>query len=355
LEAAEIVTANDVDRLTEQRRRARIVLIAAPAFLSLLLLLPGLLLNPEYLYYRFGLRIEWIAITVLGLLLVSAAGTVMWYLQTGFKRETEANQAARFAVSEAERVRQEVLRSAAMEEERRKVLEVQLFEMRHELEISRARSEAAARADREPLVAELLSRARSEAADGLIKEIENRLEVTAKSRGVLRAIEAIFSASDLRLSNETEALSRRGNLNLVLGSATTALGLALLAFFVLYSTPPAKSLVEFGMHFILRVTLVIFIQVFAYFFLRLYKSSLQEIKYFQNELTTIQQKQIALLAATEAGDTNSLKEVIGAISKMDRNSLIGAAPQEQQEHDLSMIQTIGETVKNVASAFPAKS
>lgn len=40
--------------------------------------------------------------------------------------------------------------------------------------------------------------------------------------------------------------------------------------------------------------MVIFVEIFAYFFLSLYKSSLNEIKFHQNELTKLEMKYIAL-------------------------------------------------------------
>lgn len=50
------------------------------------------------------------------------------------------------------------------------------------------------------------------------------------------------------------------------------------------------------------------IELFAYFFLSLYRTSLQKIKYFQNELTNIEAKQIALRAALSYGEQCDLYE-----------------------------------------------
>jgi len=43
------------------------------------------------------------------------------------------------------------------------------------------------------------------------------------------------------------------------------------------------------------------IELFAYFFLKLYKSDLSEIKYFQNELTNVEMRYAAVRLA-DAGD-----------------------------------------------------
>jgi hypothetical protein len=50
-------------------------------------------------------------------------------------------------------------------------------------------------------------------------------------------------------------------------------------------------------------------QVFAYFFLRLYRYILFEIKYFHNELTNIEQKCLALDVALEADNSDAIKTI----------------------------------------------
>ncbi|MBI5525005.1 MAG: hypothetical protein HY897_01580 [Deltaproteobacteria bacterium] len=40
-------------------------------------------------------------------------------------------------------------------------------------------------------------------------------------------------------------------------------------------------------HYVPRITTVTFIEVFAFFFLKLYRASLIEIKFYQNELTSL--------------------------------------------------------------------
>ena len=92
------------------------------------------------------------------------------------------------------------------------------------------------------------------------------------------------------MRSEVSALSRRGNLNLSLGIATTIIGLIILGYFVLEIDSIPEDKMAFIAHFIPRLSLVVLIEVFAYFFLKLYKSSLSEIKYFQNEMTNAEAK-----------------------------------------------------------------
>jgi len=50
-------------------------------------------------------------------------------------------------------------------------------------------------------------------------------------------------------------------------------------------------------HYVPRLSLVIFIEIFAFFFLKLYKTSLFDIKYFNNEKTNFDFKILALNAS----------------------------------------------------------
>jgi hypothetical protein len=97
-------------------------------------------------------------------------------------------------------------------------------------------------------------------------------------------------------------LGRRANVNLVMGSAITIVGLILLSYFVFYAVHLSSAEVtETTIYFCTRLTLVVFIEVFAYFLLRLYRYSLFEIKYFQNEISHARFKIVALEACTREG------------------------------------------------------
>ena len=71
-----------------------------------------------------------------------------------------------------------------------------------------------------------------------------------------------------------------------------------------------------------RLSLVILIEIFAYFFLGLYKSSLTEIKYFQNEITNIEAKYLAMDQAIILGDKPTIKKLLDHISKTERNFIL---------------------------------
>jgi|SRR5271166_3052622 len=128
-----------------------------------------------------------------------------------------------------------------------------------------------------------------------------------------------------RLGEEVSALGSRANINLIIGNAISVIGLGVLGYFV-FTIPkeilePGKAL-EFGGYFATRLSLVAFIEVFAYFFLRLYRYSIFEIKYFQNEITNAEFRVMALEAALLGGDKDAVKKISGDMSKTERNFIL---------------------------------
>lgn len=65
------------------------------------------------------------------------------------------------------------------------------------------------------------------------------------------------------------------------------------------------------------------IEVFSYFFLKLYKSSLSEIKYFQNEATNIEYSFVALETALKVDDSDLVKQCVNKMLNVERTILSG--------------------------------
>ncbi|RYD71677.1 MAG: hypothetical protein EOP84_24485 [Verrucomicrobiaceae bacterium] len=154
--------------------------------------------------------------------------------------------------------------------------------------------------DRDELVTRL-QRSISPAVSALL---EQRFSIDAKDGARAAQIRAVFADAHRRLLLEIETLGRRGNINLVVGVFTTILAAAMLAYMVFNSTFQGTTLVEILAHYIPRVTVIVFIEVFSFFFLRLYKSTLGEIRSYQDDLTWLNIQQVAVEAAWSASDTS---------------------------------------------------
>lgn len=146
----------------------------------------------------------------------------------------------------------------------------------------------------------------------LTKEKRNRLENLLKE----------FNSIKSRLNTEIEKLSRRANVNLVIGSLTTIVALITLGYIVFQSTQPFKGYVDMLYHYIPRLSLIIFVEVFAYFFLKLYKSNLNDMKYYQNELTTVELKLASITTAIHFGKDTDISLITSEFSKTERNFIL---------------------------------
>jgi len=125
-----------------------------------------------------------------------------------------------------------------------------------------------------------------------------------------------------RLKTQVDYLSRNGNLNLLIGLITTVIAVSILFYLVFAAKDLPKDNYGLISYYVARISIIIFIEIFALFFLKLYRTNLYEIKYFQNELTNIDVKIIALKTALMMKDDESIKLVISELSKTERNFIL---------------------------------
>jgi hypothetical protein len=144
---------------------------------------------------------------------------------------------------------------------------------------------------------ELLSSLRSSVAGDLAQELMVRFRADAQENLFSFTVREMYGSDCERLFAQIALLRKRGNLNLALGVAITLLASGVLV----WTLPPASSALgkttEVLSYYIPRISTIAFIEVFAFFFLRLYKTTLAEEKFYQNELTSRTARQTALEAA----------------------------------------------------------
>lgn len=177
-------------------------------------------------------------------------------------------------------------------------------------------------AERAQLLQMLTDSLTKQASESVLSEIKKAIAKTEKENEVLNLIQRQSSQTIDRLTQELFSLSKRGNLNLSIGITTTLTGLVLLGMFVLRDEPMPPDTSAFIINFVPRISLVILIEVFAYFFLRLYKTTLSEIKYFQNEITSIESKFLALTVAAKTENDEHINSVISHLATAERNFIL---------------------------------
>jgi hypothetical protein len=148
---------------------------------------------------------------------------------------------------------------------------------------------------------------------------------TREERAFVQA-HGYFAATQQRLQQEVSSLARRNQLNLIVGSATTFMAVAILVW--LAGVAPSYGALIDAPHIIVaflpRLALALSIEVFSFFFLRLYRAGLAEIKFFQNELTNAEARFAALDAAFALAETAPLAGVIASLAATERNFVLKA-------------------------------
>ncbi len=339
----------------ERASRLRTVMTVVPGVIGLLILL----LPSEFWYRlspyfvkdeRFGF---YMSTGALLLLATSVLGVIMFYLQTGFKRDfRESEQLLDYEI-QFNRLRNEVSHSVSSADV--KALEA-LDKRLAALEKTQCNKTPNIRdfPEREKLVSEIANRLQTEGTKELLSRLEKQVQEQVAWSYHAKTVDEQSNVSARRLNGEITALGWRGNLNLGLGIITTVIGLVLLGYYVVHMNPQPEQLSAFAIQFIPRLSLVIFIEVFAYFFLRLYKSSLSEIKFFQNEMTNLELKFAALRTALELSDTNTASHVMTTLANTERNHVLKKGETtvllEQQKYDKELA---AEIAKHVAEAVTA--
>ncbi|VVQ23337.1 hypothetical protein PS925_05294 [Pseudomonas fluorescens] len=304
----------------ERRRRARVVLMAIPALAGLLLFIisSNIDFDGRWLFLNDRTR-ELLSIIAASLIAVSALAIIMIYLQTGFKfsREEELESVLGELNLKQSRFHQQVVADDMTDDIKGKI-----SELRNSLEnIERFTAETGTEL-RNDLIKEFRFRLEGEASEHILRGIQTEISKKLESDLGNDALISQFGDCTRRLKLEIDSLGRRGNLNLGLGAITTLAGVLLLGASVFSELTVTKDWWGFVSHFAPRLTLVILIELFAYFFLSLYKASLSEIKFFQNELTNIESKQIALRAAMSLSDPIAITNILNKLADTERNHVL---------------------------------
>ncbi len=147
-----------------------------------------------------------------------------------------------------------------------------------------------------------------------------------------RTLERMTKLVDMvttRLRSEIAQQSKRADIYIVFGSGITLIAGAFLYLTVqeilgVYKVNNANTGISGSDMFSIavRFSIVVFIEVFAFYYLRLYKNIMDNIKYYQNEITNIEMKVLSLHSVENSSCNDSLKIIIGELAKTERNFVI---------------------------------
>jgi len=217
--------------------------------------------------------------------------------------------------------------------------------------------------ERKSALEEIVQRSGNEAISSIFQEKARLLRDELKEGLVKDRLVEAFSAVVQRLRREIADLRLRSNVNLLIGMVITAGGLYLLwatvemigasSLLKALASEGGESNAKFFKNLVLpmapRVLLVVFLEVFAYFFLRLYKSGLDDIKYYQNELTNVELKLVALESAFMYQHKESLGVALESLARTERNFIL---EKGQTTVELEKAKAESELLKRVVGAIP---
>lgn len=312
-----------IDR--ERQMRTRIVMLVAPGFIGLL----ALLIGQQKMVLPLG-NDEFVPIsnliTLVGamLLLITALLTAMTYLQTGFRSQLAGDgnrlKAADYRVQTRTPDGRIVSHTTRIFEAERVLADLST------LKDKVVQLETAATGNTDEQIAavadQLTERVLDAGGEELLRRADNRVRAEIEKMRAFHTINETFEESKARLSSEISRLERKSNFNLSLGGLTTVLGIGLLGYAVFFHQQSVASVESFAMAFAPRLSVVILLEIFAFFFLKLYKANLGEVKYFQNEITNVEHRQIAIEAAMERGEDDQWKDLLMVLVKTERNRIL---------------------------------
>jgi hypothetical protein len=166
-----------------------------------------------------------------------------------------------------------------------------------------------------------------------------------------------------RLGIQVEVLGSRANRALSFGIFFAALGLVTMYFLLFDAALPESdsevALTAPVLHFLEiylpRFTLVLLVEIVAFFFLRLYAKTLGELRYVQNETTNVEFRFIGFNAATESNAVDVRSDAIKNFLNTERNNIIEASQTTVEiAREKLALESEASTIKNLSELLHGK-
>jgi hypothetical protein len=127
-----------------------------------------------------------------------------------------------------------------------------------------------------------------------------------------------------RLLSYHSAIQKNSRVNLLIGLLIASITVFFIGYFFLHDnvTPDKVEKEIIPYYYASRFFAILFINLLVVFFLRLYKQNLHDIKFFQNELSNIDSKLIALYYAKNEEDKKVYNFILEELGKTERNFIL---------------------------------
>jgi hypothetical protein len=185
---------------------------------------------------------------------------------------------------------------------------------------------------------------------------EEIVKIFDKENGKYIELLNFIESYKLRLNYHIQSLIKNRDVNLIIGLVITAISIALLLIFFIFNYD-LKQNDDLVFYYASRFTVVVSIEIFSLFFLKLYSTNLFEIKYFQNELSNVESKIIALKTAMLVEQPELIAEVVKELVKTERNYILRKdettvdleRTKLEKEDNKHLLDSLLQTIKDLKS------
>ncbi|MBL4761272.1 MAG: hypothetical protein JKY93_01065 [Gammaproteobacteria bacterium] len=186
-------------------------------------------------------------------------------------------------------------------------------------------------------------------------DIERKYKKNIGDYETLSHVENQYSETKIRLIEYIALLKVRTRRTMITSISFTVVAVIILSFAAfpnfLGLTPINNE--NFLAAFLPKLSVSILIQTFAYFFLRVYRSGLEEIRYIQNEMTNIEMTFLALTVAIRHENKAVINKLIEKLSNTERNFVLKKG-ESTVELDKIRTETIeGASLKDITAIIKA--
>lgn len=204
-------------------------------------------------------------------------------------------------------------------------------------------------AERETLVRAVADNLAGEAISKKVQDLATQVDHAVSTDRALELLERNSVVSLARLNSAIPEMTRRANLNLAIGIATTLVGVSVLAVSVFALPQPERQVdaVRYLLHFLPRLSLAILIEVFAYFFLRLYKDNLQSVTSLRTDMTNIEVSRTALASVIVSGDKEAVTRIAQLLICAPPSAT--AVPSVAEPFDAAKLKDVIEVLEKMAT------
>lgn len=170
-------------------------------------------------------------------------------------------------------------------------------------------------------VSDALDDIKRNATPEIIAAIESGIERLSEKKSLIADLDVSMERTLGRLYDQLYRLNRSSQIDLSLGVGITMLAMVMLYLFAQQVGNSVLDPVHFLLAFAPRISLVIFVEIFGYFFLRLHTATIKEVKFLHNEITSVEGRFMAFRASFQCG--SDVASAIISFLNFERNGAIG--------------------------------